>query len=177
MTRDRWLDEGMTVLREQGVAGVRVDRIAARLGMTKGSFHHHFAGIDDYRQALLQRYEASAQDATSASVAAVFDLPAEQALMKLPDHYEFDPLLEAAVRGWASQDAGARAVQQRVDAARLDALVGLWQQRLSDPHRARIAALVPYLLLVGSSVAAQRPTESEMREVFALLATLVPSVD
>ncbi|MGH3095547.1 MAG: hypothetical protein ACRDMV_06050 [Streptosporangiales bacterium] len=63
-----------------------------------------------------------------------------------------------------------------MDAARLDALVGLWRRILTDPGRARTAALVPYLVMIGASMARPAPNEAELREVFALLAMLVPSV-
>lgn len=174
--RNRWIDEGMAVLREQGAAGVRVDRIAARLGLTKGSFHHHFRGAGDYRRALLERYEADAIAAIDAAVTAVAELGPEEALMALPDRAELDPDLDGAIRGWAVEDDAARAVQQRVDAARLDALVGLWQRILPDPARARTAALVPHLLMIGASMARPAPTEAELRDVFALLAAIVPAV-
>lgn len=175
-TRDRWLNEGMAVLAEQGARGVRVDRIAGRLGLTKGSFHHHFDGIADYHRALWARYESDSMDAIRRAVTAVSDLPPERALMELPAHVVFDPRIEAAMRGWAFENDEASAVQRRVDAARLDALISLWQQILPGSGRARIAALVPHLLMIGASVALPSPTKTDMQEVFSLLATLVPSV-
>jgi hypothetical protein len=84
--------------------------------------------------------------------------------------------MELPARGWAFENDEASAVQRRVDAARLDALISLWQQILPGPGRARIAALVPHLLMIGASVALPRPTTTDLREVFSLLATLVPSV-
>lgn len=174
--RDRWLDEGMGVLAEQGARGVRVDRIAARLGLTKGSFHHHFDGIDDYHRSLWARYETDSMDAIRSALTAVAGLPPERALMELPAHVGFDARIEAAIRGWAFEKEEASAVQARVDAARLDALIGLWQQILPGSDRARVAALVPHLLMIGASVALPRPTETDMQEVFSLLAALVPSV-
>jgi AcrR family transcriptional regulator len=175
-TRDRWLNEGMAVLAEQGARGVRVDRIAARLGLTKGSFHHHFDGIADYHRALWARYESDSMDAIRRAVTAISDLPPERALMELPAHVVFDPRIEAAIRGWAFENHEASAVQRRVDAARLDALISLWQQILPGSGRARIAALVPHLLMIGASVALPRPTKTDLQEVFAMLATLVPAV-
>jgi AcrR family transcriptional regulator len=174
--RDRWLDEGLAVLAERGAKGVRVDRIAARLKLTKGSFHHHFDGVDDYHRALLGRYESEAMAAIAAAVAAVSDLPPDRALVELPSHASFDPRIEAAIRGWAFESEDAKAVQTRVDTVRLDALVSLWQRILHDSVRARAAALVPHLLMIGASVALPTPSEKDMQEAFSLLATLVPSV-
>ncbi|MFI8527327.1 TetR/AcrR family transcriptional regulator [Promicromonospora sukumoe] len=176
ISREQWIDEGLVVLAEQGTAGLRIDKIAGRLGLTKGSFHHHFAGIEGYRQAILDRYEQDALDATGRALAAVAGLPPRDALTRLPDHVSFDPRLEAAVRGWAFADPAARTVQERVDTARLDALTRLWHDVLPDPAAAHTAALVPHLLMIGGATALPTPGQADMRAVFALLATLVPTV-
>jgi hypothetical protein len=103
-------------------------------------------------------------------------LSPQQALMALPAHVTIDTRIEAAMRGWAFQDDAARAVLERVDAARLQTLIDLWRGVVSDPSRARPAAMIPYLIMVGAAVALPTPTESELTELFALLATLVPAV-
>lgn len=174
--KDRWLTEGLVVLREQGIVGVRVDRIAARLELTKGSFHHHFNGVDDFHRSLLDGYEAEVTAGIEETKSAVLGLSAEQALMELPARAPFDPRLDAAVRGWAFHDKVAGEALRRIDAARLEALTELWQAVLGDSHRARIAALIPHLIMIGASVSNPIPTESDMADVFALLAHLVPFV-
>ena len=40
--RAQWLSAGLEALRKGGVAAVRVERLAADVGVTKGSFYHHF---------------------------------------------------------------------------------------------------------------------------------------
>lgn len=175
-SRDQWLDEGLTVLREQGIAGVRVDRIASRLGLTKGSFHHHFDGVGDYRRSLLQRYELGVTAIIDHAKSAVRNLPPEQALAELPAHFPFDPRLEAAIRGWAFQEEEARETLQRVDTARLWGLTELWQAVVRDSHQARVAALIPYLVIIGASVSLPTLDERDMAEVFELLGRLVPQV-
>ncbi|MFP5354956.1 MAG: TetR family transcriptional regulator [Gemmatimonadota bacterium] len=42
VSRDQWLEAAVAALAEGGVAAVRVEVLAARLGVTKGSFHWHF---------------------------------------------------------------------------------------------------------------------------------------
>ncbi|MFD7310417.1 TetR/AcrR family transcriptional regulator [Promicromonospora sp. NPDC059942] len=177
ISREQWIDEGLVVLSEQGTTGLRIDRIAGRLRLTKGSFHHHFGGIEDYRQAILDRYEQDSLDAVGRALAAVADLPPRDALTRLPDHFSFDPRLEAAVRGWAFADPAARTAQERVDTARLESLTSLWRDVLPDPDQARVAALVPHLLMIGGSTALPTPSQADMRAAFALLATLVPAVE
>ncbi|HEU5416207.1 MAG TPA: TetR/AcrR family transcriptional regulator [Streptosporangiaceae bacterium] len=175
-TRDQWIDEGLAALSAEGIAGVRIDRLATRLGVTQGSFHHHFSGKADYQHALLQRYEADEHRTIATAVAAVSDLPASEALTALPRHARIDLRLDAAIRGWAVESDQARDVLCRVDKARLDTLITLWRRVLRDPHRARIAALIPHLIIVGASLALPSPSPSELQEIFELLAAIAPAV-
>jgi AcrR family transcriptional regulator len=172
--KDKWLDEGLAVLIEDGAPGIRIDRIAARLGLSKGSFHHHFAGAAGYRTALLQRYESDALAALG-GLAPTWDEPAERTLAGLRTRARelFDPRLEVAVRAWAFQDPEVRATQERVDSARLAALESLWLAIVDDPRRARTAALLPHLLSIGASVALPPIDPTELDDVFGMLVELI----
>ena len=46
-TREAFLRAATTLINEQGYRGASVDRISARLNLTKGSFYHHHASKDD----------------------------------------------------------------------------------------------------------------------------------
>jgi AcrR family transcriptional regulator len=172
--KDKWLDEGLAVLIEDGAPGIRIDRIAARLGLSKGSFHHHFAGAAGYRTALLQRYESDALAALG-GLAPTWDEPAERTLAGLRTRARelFDPRLEVAVRAWAFQDPEVRATQERVDSARLAALESLWLAIVDDPRGARTAALLPHLLSIGASVALPPIDPTELDDVFGMLVELI----
>lgn len=182
--RDRWLDEGLRVLATDGASGVRIDRIAARLGLSKGSFHHHFDGAEGYKHDLLAYYEAlsvaALDDAISATGA---DASAREVLQSLthlvnaerPDLYR--PELDMAVRAWALFDPEVRQVQQRVDAARIAALERVWQRAVSDPVEARRSALLPYLLAVGAAMVVPPIGAEDLRGLYELLLPLVPAAD
>ncbi|MRG59066.1 TetR family transcriptional regulator [Agromyces sp. CFH 90414] len=175
-TRDDWLDEGLRVLAEQGAPAVRTDRIAARLGLTKGSFHHHFAGAPDYRRSLLDRYEsqmlaaldAVVAEASAASPGDTFAILRDRAASAL------EQPLEAAMRAWAFQDDDARAAQGRVDTARLEALTALWSRVVDDPADARTAALLPHLVVIGAGMALPPVDRDDLARLFDLLVRLVP---
>jgi AcrR family transcriptional regulator len=116
-----WLDAGLALLAEKGAPAVTIERLTDRLGLSKGSFYHHFKGIGGYRTALLEHFEAERTTR--------FMDEAERAqgdrlrtLMKLVLAPGPGPELEIAVRAWALQDAEARAVQERVDRTRADYL-------------------------------------------------------
>lgn len=152
--RDRWLTEGVAVLREEGPSGIRIDRLARRLGLTKGSFHHHFAGADDYRRALLAHCCVRVDAAIAHARARLAGLPPAEVAAELPGVAEAlsDRALEVALRGWAVDEEAARAAVAAIDGARLAFLEEAWTRVLGDPAAARTAALVPHLLAVGASV-------------------------
>jgi AcrR family transcriptional regulator len=177
-TRDLWLAEGTAVLTLEGPDGVRIDRLAARLGLSKGSFHHHFAGMDGYRKALLDRIELAQLNILDQAAAAVADIDPVDALRSLPTRLDdlFDADLDRALRAWAVSDDTAAAVLARLDTARLAFIEALWRRALDDTGRAHTAALLPHLLLIGANAALPPIDAKSRRAVFDLLAELIPSV-
>ena len=180
--RDRWLDEGLRVLAAEGAPGVRIDRIAARLGLSKGSFHHHFAGADGYKRDLLAHYEALSVDALDSAIAGVADdasardvLGALTAMIRGDGADLYRPELDVAVRAWSTTDPDVRAVQQRVDTTRIDALARVWGRAVPDPAEARRSALLPYLLAVGAAVVVPPVEVDDLRRLYELLLPLVPA--
>jgi AcrR family transcriptional regulator len=177
-SRDEWLAEGLAALAATGEAGIRVDKLARRLGVTKGSFHHHFHGMADYRRALLERYEAEQLAARERLATLTAETAAEVVLSGLPAQVEdlLDTDVERAIRAWGVTEPDVSAVQERVDAARLSFLQSLWFQILGDERKARTAALVPHLIAIGAGVARPRLSGEDVRSVFDLLGTLVAAV-
>ncbi|MFK4834524.1 TetR/AcrR family transcriptional regulator [Microbacterium sp. ZW T2_14] len=182
VARDRWLDEGVRVLEEQGSTGIRIDKIAARLGLSKGSFHHHFEGAEAYKVALLARIEqmsTAALEEASAHASSVDKSPRAVlgALIDLLDPAEgtiYRPELEVAVRSWSTVDPDARAVQQRIDQSRISALEAIWRPLVPTDAEARVAALLPYLLAVGAAMVTPPVPSHQLREIFRLLVPLIP---
>jgi AcrR family transcriptional regulator len=113
-----WLDAGLVLLAEQGAPSVTIERLTERLGLSKGSFYHHFKGMSGYRTALLEHFEA---ERTTRFVAQAEAAEGDRlgALLELVLAPGPGPELEIAVRAWALQDAEARVIQERVDSARV----------------------------------------------------------
>ncbi|WP_410640627.1 TetR/AcrR family transcriptional regulator [Amycolatopsis sp. lyj-346] len=136
-----WLDAGLVLLAEHGVPSVTIERLTERLGLSKGSFYHHFKGVTGYRTALLEHFEAErttrfveqAEQAEGDRLRTLMDL-----VLAPGPGLE----LEIAVRAWALQDAEARAVQERIDRTRVDYLTEI----CGDPDLAQAL----YLVVVGA---------------------------
>lgn len=179
-TRERWLDEGLEVLATEGAPGLRIDRLAARLGVTKGSFHHHFTGAGAYKDALLAYYEEHTLAAIDEGIAAqrargtraTLSWLSELAISGAPSIRP--TALDAAVRAWAHSDDDARATQARIDARIIDALQAVWRPATTSDAAARTAALVPYLVSVGAAATVPPISSDELRAVYELLLEIAP---
>ncbi len=178
-TRSDWIQAGLVAVADNGPDGLRIDRLCRRLGVSKGSFHHHFAGAGDFKQNLLAAYEALVVEALNQAIEqAAADNP-KAALAGLTaaitsrDSF-YRPDLEVAMRAWAFSDPEVRAIQERVDTRRLESLRGIWSKILDDPAAVHTAALLPYLVGVGASLV-QPPTPPEqLQRAYELLLGLVP---
>lgn len=179
--RDRWLNEGVEVLAEEGASGVRIDRIAARLGLSKGSFHHHFDGAADYKRQLLTYVE----DRQISAFARAIEEPADggtapqetlRSLVALLgtslDLYR--PRLETALRAWALTDQDAARTQAGIDEARLNGLRGIWRQITDDEDVVDTAALLPYVIALGATVIMPPLDIDHLQRLYAMIMPLVP---
>ena len=87
----------------------------------------------------------------------------------------YRPELDVAVRAWSTTDPEVRAVQQRIDTTRIDALARVWGRAVPDAAEARRSALVPYLLAVGAAVVVPPVEVDDLRRLYELLLPLVPT--
>ena len=70
LTREDWIAAAWEMLGESGVEGVRVEPLAKKLGVTKGSFYWHFKGRQDLLDSLLDRWFAIWDERTLSDVQA-----------------------------------------------------------------------------------------------------------
>lgn len=116
LSADDWLQGGLALLAEDGLASVKVEPLAARLGVTKGSFYWHFEDLPAFLAAMAQRW----CDQRDGEVAA-FDTDApEDPVERLRFLMESisDPetwKLERAVRAWAYANATLSAKVAELD--------------------------------------------------------------
>lgn len=62
LSRAEWIRAGLETLSERGVDGIRVESLAKRLRISKGSFYWHFKNREDLLEAILASWEADHGD-------------------------------------------------------------------------------------------------------------------
>jgi AcrR family transcriptional regulator len=143
-----WTRAAIDVLGEQGIDGVRVEVLAKKLGVTKGSFYWHFenrdallaAMLDDWRRratlTIIDRIEA--QDQTA--------LTRLRMLMQVPFQIKADggAQVELSIRLWARRDKAARSALQEVDELRLRYIARLLRQIGLPEDKADARAILAY---------------------------------
>jgi AcrR family transcriptional regulator len=114
-------DEALRVLAREGRNGLRIGRLCAALGVTSGSFYHHFGGWDGFVAALLEHWEREEVGRIVELVNASDD-PLERVRRMKHLALTVPHEAETAIRAWATVDPVVEAAQRAVDRGRLHAL-------------------------------------------------------
>jgi AcrR family transcriptional regulator len=139
----------MELLAREGIQGLTIDALCQRLGLTKGSFYHHFPSYQDYLVALLEVWEQGTMRLIAESEAAGAAGARLRRLTELVSGRGSAPL-EVAIRAWAVQDTVARSYQQRVDELRMRYLSDLFSALLPTSADAWAFAQIVYSVFVGA---------------------------
>jgi len=127
LTRQDWIDAGIELLTDAGIGAVSVERLGSELGVTRGSFYHHFADREELLRAMLeywaQRWTYDIRDQVNAL--GLDPSTTLLALMRTIRHHRAAGY-DAAFRAWALHDPLARAVVEQVDQVRLNQIQRLF---------------------------------------------------
>ncbi len=172
-----WLDEGLRTLADEGAPALRIDRLAGRLGLSKGSFYHHFDGTAAYKDALLTHFEREHTSRFIDAVESRADCDAEAKLRMLADLVldDYPPSngtegdLEGAMRAWSLQDPEVHAAQARVDRIRLDYVQRLYVAAGLREQEAHDRSTTLYVMLVGAGYLAGHVTAADLRRMWETL--------
>ena len=156
LDRGNWIESAIDVLAREGIAGLRVEVVAKRCGVTKGSFYWHFKDRQDLLAAVLEHWrEGRIRDIEKTTS---FTPGMERSQL----HYAIEVYgasrnrkgmsIELAVRDWARHDARAAAVVEAVDLYRLDCTRKLFVAAGMSDAEAKSRSLLLYACVFGLSL-------------------------
>jgi len=176
LSREEWIEAAFDEMCTGGIDALRVEPLASRLGVTKGSFYWHFENRRALHLALLETWEHLGTSAIIDTVEAQSDDPVEQlrALVKVvfaPD--DTADKIETAIRSWAQLEPLAAEAAARVDERRLDFVAALLRSAGVPAPLARRRSRLMYRTLIGEflwrSSGGPASTTRELDEIVELL--------
>ncbi len=129
VSKSDWLNMALTALKEGGIEAVRVERLAARLGVAKSGFYYHFQDRADLSQQMLDYWLALdgsplLQERMSRSAT-----PQERLHIIIEAIEDADlSRIDAAIRQWGRQDLKVRRIWRKEMNKRMDHIRGIFTQ-------------------------------------------------
>jgi len=155
-----WLDLGLKLLRNEGEQVLTLERLCQDMGLTRGSFYHHFKNVAAYRTALLEHWlNLLTETPIRLTQDAAHPLEALDHLVSGLDH-----ALDLAVRTWARRSAEVAAAVQTVDVRRVGYLADL-HRRAGHSQSEQLAELT-YAFFVGSQILGWVENRPAFRHLF-----------
>lgn len=122
LTREAWVAAARKVLEKRGIAEVKIDHLAQRFKVTRGSFYFHFSSLSDLHNALLEDWRrnncAPFEALRNTEIADGFTLFSTIVHVWV-DEKPFSPLLDLAIRDWARTSRALRREVADMDDLRL----------------------------------------------------------
>ena len=164
LTASDWAEAALQLIAERGLSALTVSALAARLGVTKGSFYWHFHGRSELLAAALARWEQRATTDTMRGLDAVtnarrrLELMLDAASQPPRSRSLYAALAEAAV------DPVIRRVLDRVASARIAYLERCYTDLGFSPALGKSYAVLAYaayrgLLQLAHEAPAALPTD------------------
>jgi AcrR family transcriptional regulator len=168
-----WVRAALDVMVDEGIAGVKVQRLCERLGVTKGSFYWHFADLDAFLGEVARVWAEDGARIPGPGPDAASDPDAQllHAMQVFADPRNRN--LARAMRDWAQNDERARAAIRAADEDMFDRLTEAMVRCGFDPDEAAIRAKILYYSGVGfahvGELGPRASTEHQLRKTWELL--------
>jgi AcrR family transcriptional regulator len=165
LTPAAYFEVAMDLLAEAGPGALTVTELCSRLGVTKGSFYHHFAGRPQFVGALVESW-ADGHSTRLIEVSQAAHEPYERIaeLKRVAVNLPHDA--EAAIRAWSSHDEAVAAAQSRVDRLRHDHLRVAYLDVGVGEDRAEVLATLAMSVLAGMQMIVRPADPTQVGQVF-----------
>ncbi len=164
-----WVNAGLKALAKSGFTALKADTLSKTLGVSRGSFYWHFADVEAFHTAVLQRWCEVAYADIVEGVEAV----AEDRLQALLSRaFEANSQLERSMRAWATAEPRARTVVEAVDARRLRYLQNLLIDAGVEGNRALTRARIIHWAYLGQVLSPGKLSSAALRQFLDELSSL-----
>ncbi len=159
--RSDWIEAGLLLLAEEGLESVTIDRLCARLGLTKGSFYWHFKGSQEFLQAMADYWSHGAQFLDSLESSGTDDWEQIKAIARRSGKLGYGRI-DKAMRVWADSCGDTAESVRKTDRD----VIRFVSRKLSNIGLSSADARVVAEMIVASGIglAAMDPTPGARRQ-------------
>lgn len=147
-SKESFFETGLDILSDIGYGGLKLAEVCRRLGVTTGSFYHHFGSWSGYTQQLVEHWREGMTMQVVAAVGAEPD-PRKRLDALIEAGLTLPHGAEAAIRVWSSIDPRVHEVQAAVDTQRYATVYQCALEILKHERQAQLFAEWAVYLLVG----------------------------
>lgn len=167
LTREDWIEAARKVLISSGVDDVKVDRLARKMKVTRGSFYWHFKNRQDLLDALLAQWERQNLSEIE-QVRERVSVDSPDAMVELIRIWLSEdpayPTFDMAIRFWARKSPPVAKLVRRIDQAWIAVLTKIHVRSTDDPLDAEARARVNYFHQIGYwALAIEESIEDRLR--------------
>jgi AcrR family transcriptional regulator len=178
--RDVWLDTARQALIEEGTAGVEINKLAKRLGVSRSGFYWFFK----HRAQLLEELLGYWAETSTVLFEKVLQAPGRNGIEEYlamtnlwVDENEYDPKWDGAVRDWARTSQTVRKVVQAVDQQRIDVLERIFSDMGYTGKEAHVRARIMYYHQVGYYAMGVQESQKERRALIPYYQKVLTGLD
>ncbi len=167
LNRESWILAAFEMLCVNGIDSVRVEPLAKKLGVTKGSFYWHFKNRVELHDTLLEYWEKEMTQSVLDAANEFHGSPRQRLINTLreivgKERTKYDPF----VRNWARKDDKVKNVVEYIDKIRLSFLHGLFVDIGFDKQEAEIRSRLMYYYICGEcTVTVKEPMTKRMKKL------------
>lgn len=163
LTPEDWIAGATEVLIDSGIDRIRVDVLAKKIGVSRGSFYWHFQDRNDLLMRVLNTWRIRATEQIIARFNAEHRDPREaiRALLTLPLRgrtAQRAARIELAIRAWARRDTLAKRAVADIDARRTRFITECFAAMGFTANEARCRAFLVYASMTADALL--QPVES-----------------
>lgn len=145
---EAYVAAALDILERNGFRDLSIATVVSRLGVTKGSFYHHFKNWDDFVWRLLARWEQEQTDRIIDLTVQTAD-PIERLHVLKRHAAEIPHAIEGALRAWGQSNPIVESAMKRIDERRHAFVSRVCGEYVGDAARGDLFATAVMTMTIG----------------------------
>jgi AcrR family transcriptional regulator len=172
-----WVKAALNIMVDEGISGVKVQRLCEILGVTKGSFYWHFADLDAFLEELAKRWMEGSSQPEDIKLGPNADGQSNLMLAMQAFVHPRNRKLVRAMREWAQRDEHAKEAVAAMDRTMLELLRRTFADVGFNRKDSEMRAKILYYTGVGFAHVGPIGRDANTSDQLSFLLELLTQVD